>query len=136
MNRTDLIGRLTKDAELKYTKGKGTAYYRFILAVNRQIKDKDGNREADFIPVIVWGKTAESTINYMNKGKLVGITGHIQTSHYEAKDGTRKYTMQLVATSIQFLQWTDDDKKQNTNDDKVDEEINTLVPIDDGDIPF
>ena len=78
MNKVVLIGRLTKDPELKYTPGSGTAVTTITLAVDRRFS-KDGQREADFIPVVIWGKSAESTAQYMSKGELFGVSGRIQT---------------------------------------------------------
>ena len=77
INKTVLIGRLTKDPELKFA-STGTAVTTFTVAVNRRFK-REGQQEADFIPVVVWGKQAESTANYMSKGKLIGISGRIET---------------------------------------------------------
>ena len=74
MNKVVLIGRLTKDPELKFTQNTGTAVATFNLAVNRRFK-KEGQQEADFIPIVVWGKQGESVANYMNKGKLIGVSG-------------------------------------------------------------
>lgn len=104
MNKVVLIGRLTKDPELKFTPGNGTAVATFTLAVDRRFS-KDGQREADFIPIVVWGKQAESTANYMSKGKLMGVSGRIQTRSYEAKDGTRRYVTEVIAEEVKFLEW-------------------------------
>lgn len=104
MNKVVLIGRLTKDPELKFTPGNGTAVTTFTLAVDRRFS-KDGQREADFIPIVVWGKQAESTANYMSKGKLMGVSGRIQTRSYEAKDGTRRYVTEVIAEEVKFLEW-------------------------------
>ncbi|MCH3965505.1 MAG: single-stranded DNA-binding protein [Clostridium sp.] len=154
MNRVVLIGRLTKDPELRFTPGNGTAVTTFTLAVDRRFsKAKDGQREADFIPIVVWGKQAESTANYMSKGKLIGIGGRIQTGSYEAKDGTRRYTTEVIADEVQFLEWGD--KSQGVSDSmkpsQSDNFGNTqgfnksfneadygddITPVDDGDIPF
>ncbi len=101
MNKVVLIGRLTKDPELKFTPGNGTAVATFTLAVDRRFS-KDGQREADFIPIVVWGKQAESTANYMSKGKLMGVSGRIQTRSYEAKDGTRRYVTEVIAEEVKF----------------------------------
>ena len=103
MNKVVLIGRLTKDPELKYTPGSGTAVTTITLAVDRRFS-KDNQREADFIPVVIWGKSAESTAQYMGKGKLMGVSGRIQTRSYEAKDGGRRYVTEVVAEEIKFLE--------------------------------
>lgn len=131
MNRVVLIGRLTKDPDLRFTPGNGTAVTTFTLAVDRRFS-KDGQKEADFIPIVVWNKIAESSANYLSKGKLAGVSGRIQTRSYEARDGTRRYVTEVVADEVQFLEWGDKkqgQEPQQNNDD--------YVEIEDGeDIPF
>lgn len=129
MNKVILIGRLTKDPELKYTPGSGTAVTTVTLAVDRQ-KTKDGKKEADFIPVVIWGKSAEATAQYMSKGKLIGIAGRIQTRSYEAKEGGKRYVTEVVAEEVQFLEWGEN-PQANSNSDYSD-----MTPVDLGDIPF
>ncbi|SHI10965.1 single-strand binding protein [Clostridium collagenovorans DSM 3089] len=102
MNKVVLIGRLTKDPELKFTPGTGTAVATFTIAVDRKFK-REGQQEADFIPIVVWGKAAENTANYMSKGRLIGIAGRIETRSYEGKDGIRRYVTEVVADEVQFL---------------------------------
>jgi single-strand DNA-binding protein len=102
MNKVMLIGRLTKDPELKFTPGNGTAVTTLTLAVDKY-NPSSGQREADFISVVVWGKQAESTANYMSKGSLMAISGRIQTRSYDAKDGTKRYVTEVVASEVQFL---------------------------------
>lgn len=102
INNTVLVGRLTKDVELKYSQT-GTAVARFNLAVNRQFK-KDGQPDADFISCVAFGKTAENLANFMRKGSQIGVTGRIQTGSYDDKDGKRVYTTDVVADNIQFLE--------------------------------
>mgnify|MGYP000927919059 CR=1 FL=1 len=132
MNKVVLIGRLTKDPNLRFTPGKDTAVCTFTLAVDRKRASKDGQREADFVPIVVWGKQAESTTNYMSKGRLIGISGRIQTRSYEAKDGTKRYVTEVIADEVQFLEWGKKSDKQK-EPDYPDE----LTPVDDGDpIPF
>ena len=129
MNKVVLIGRLTSDPILKYTPGNGTAVTTINLAVDRQ-KTKDGKKEADFIPVVIWGKQAESTAQYVSKGKLIGIAGRIQTRSYDHKDGYKVYVTEVVAEEVQFLEWGE--KPQwNSNSDYSD-----MEPIEDSDIPF
>lgn len=103
INRTILVGRLTKDPELKYTQG-GVANCRFTLAVNRTFSNQSGEREADFISCITWRKQAENVANYLKKGSLCGIDGRIQTGSFEGQDGKRVYTTEIVAESVQFLE--------------------------------
>lgn len=101
MNSVSLIGRITKDPEVKYTSSQ-MAVARFTLAINRPIKDKDGNTQADFPSIIAFGKTAENMERYVSKGMLIGVTGRIQTGSYE-KDGKTVYTTDVVADRVEFL---------------------------------
>ena len=102
MNKVMLIGRLTAKPELRYTNS-NIPYTRFTVAVNR-IVSKDGNRETDFIPVIVWRKQAENVCNYLDKGAQVAVEGKIQTGSYDDKDGNKRYTTDIVADNVQFLE--------------------------------
>lgn len=129
MNKVTLIGRLTKDPELKYTPGAGTAVTTVTLAVDRRYS-KNEKKEADFIPVVIWGKSAESTAQYMKKGLLMGVAGRIQTRSYEATDGGKRYVTEVVAEEIKFLQWGD--KKPSEEYSSYDD----MTPVYDGDIPF
>lgn len=103
INRTVLVGRLTKDPELRYTSS-NIAFARFTLAVNRTFAGPSGEREADFIQCIVWRKQAENITRFVKKGSLVGVEGRIQTGSYDDKDGIRKYTTDIVCDSVQFLE--------------------------------
>lgn len=110
MNRVMLIGRLTSKPELRYT-GTNTPYSRFNLAVNRTFSNQDGQREADFIGIVVWRKQAENVCNYLDKGSLVSIEGKLQTGSFE-KDGVKQYTMDVIGDSVQFL----DSKKESKSE--------------------
>lgn len=101
MNRTLLVGRLTADPELRTTPN-GIATTRITVAVNR-IPNSNGERVADFINVVVWRRQAENVSKYCSKGSLVGIDGRIQTSSYDAQDGTRRYVTEVVADNVTFL---------------------------------
>ncbi|GGA31854.1 single-stranded DNA-binding protein [Psychrobacillus lasiicapitis] len=103
INRVVLVGRLTKDPELRYTPS-GVAMARFILAVNRTFTNQQGEKEADFINCLVWRKQAENAANYLRKGSLAGVEGRIQTGSYEGQDGKRVYTTDVVADSVQYLE--------------------------------
>lgn len=103
INRVVLVGRLTKDPELRYTPS-GVAMARFTLAVNRTFSNQQGEREADFINCTVWRKQAENVANFLKKGSLAGVEGRIQTGSYEGQDGKRVYTTDVVADSVQFLE--------------------------------
>ena len=103
INKAVLVGRLTKDPELRYTPN-GKAFTRFTLAVNKQFTSQSGEKEADFISCVAWNKNAENLANFMRKGNLIGIDGRIQTGSFEGQDGKRVYTTDVLAESIQFLE--------------------------------
>jgi single-strand DNA-binding protein len=103
INRTVLVGRLTKDPELRYTSS-NIAYARFTLAVNRTFSGPNGEREADFIQCIVWRRQAENVAKFVRKGSLIGVEGRIQTGSYEDNTGIRKFTTDVVCDSVQFLE--------------------------------
>ena len=141
MNKVIVIGRLTKDPELKFAQGTGTAVATFTVAVNRRFK-REGQPEADFIPVVVFGKQAEATANYMSKGKLISVAGAIQTRSYDAKDGTKRYVTEVIADEVSFLEWGGNkaagtNTNQSGNSGSYDfASAGDITPIDDGDIPF
>lgn len=103
MNRVMLIGRLTAKPELRYT-ATNTPYSRFTLAVNRTFSNNQGQREADFINIVVWRKQAENVCNFLDKGSMVSVEGRIQTGSFEDKDGNKRYTMDVVGDAVQFLE--------------------------------
>lgn len=114
MNNVNLIGRITRDLELRYIQGSGIAVTNFTLAVDKGLsKDKKqemkaiGQSTADFINIVVWGKQAENAANYLAKGRLVAIQGRLQSGSYEDKDGKRVYTTDVVANNVEFLEWGD-----------------------------
>ncbi len=103
MNRVELVGRLTTKPELRYT-GSNVPFTRFTVAVNRTFSNQNGERETDFINCVIWRKQAENVCNYLNKGSLVSVEGRIQTGSYDDKDGNKRYTTDVVADSVQFLE--------------------------------
>jgi len=103
LNKVTVIGRWVKDLELKFTPGNGTAVATSTIAIDRRFK-KEGQQEADFVPVVIWGKQAESTAKYTSKGSLVGISGRMQTRNYENKQGNKVYIAEIVAEEVQFLE--------------------------------
>jgi single-strand DNA-binding protein len=103
MNRVVLVGRLTKDPDLRYTPN-GVPVATFTLAVNRPFSNQQGEREADFINCVVWRKPAENVANFLKKGSLAGVDGRIQTRNYEGQDGKRVYVTEVQAESVQFLE--------------------------------
>ncbi|TYR75566.1 single-stranded DNA-binding protein [Rossellomorea vietnamensis] len=148
LNRVVLVGRLTKDPELKYTPN-GVPVANFVLAVNRNFTNQQGEREADFINCQVWRKPAENVANFLKKGSLAGVDGRIQTRNFEGQDGKRVFMTEVVAESVQFLEPKSQSNNQsgnqgNTqqqkpqNDDNRDPFANDGQPIDisDDDLPF
>ena len=113
INNVVLVGRLTKDPDLKYT-GNGTAVATFTLAVNRNFTSADGTREVDFINCVIWRKPAETLANYARKGTLLGVTGRIQTRSYDNQQGQRVYVTEVVADNFQLLESKKADSSQNT----------------------
>ncbi|HAT4309088.1 TPA: single-stranded DNA-binding protein [Clostridium perfringens] len=133
MNKVVLIGRLTKDPELRFASGSGTAVTRFTLAVSRPFK-KD---ETDFINCIAFGKAGETIAQYITKGQQFAISGNIRTGSYEAQDGTRRYTTDVVVEGFDFISGNSNVNNQKSRED-ADKELNDALMegIDDGDIPF
>lgn len=103
MNRVVLVGRLTKDPELRYTPN-GVPVATFTLAVNRTFTNQQGEREADFINCVIWRKPAENVANFLKKGSLAGVDGRVQTRSYDGQDGKRVYVTEILAESVQFLE--------------------------------
>ncbi len=103
INRVILVGRLTKDPELRRTSN-DIPVATFTLAVNRPFSNPSGERDADFIPCVVWRRQAENVEQYLSKGSLVGVEGRIQTRSYDDQDGNRKYITEVVCDSVQFLE--------------------------------
>ena len=102
MNKVFLIGRLTRDPELRYT-GSNIPVATFSLAVNRNFTGQSGEREADFISIVVWRKQAENVKNYLTQGSQVAIDGRIQTRTYDGEDGKKRYVTEVVADNVEFL---------------------------------
>ncbi len=132
LNRIVLIGRLTKDPELRYTP-KGRAVTRFTLAVDRPYKNQQGEREADFINIIVWGPAAENCANYLSKGKLAAVDGRLQIRSFEGKDGQRRWVTEVMAETVHFLSPRD---KDHTGVETGVEDMGTPIDFFDDDIPF
>ncbi|MDY2986116.1 MAG: single-stranded DNA-binding protein [Peptoniphilus sp.] len=140
MNNVNLIGRLVRDPDLKYTPS-GTAVARFTLAVNRILsKDKREEAErnnqptADFISCTAWNKTAETIANYVNKGHRIGINGRIQTGKYDDKDGKTVYTTDVVVTNMEFLESANNNNNYQSN--TTTESNEGFYEINNDDIPF
>lgn len=103
MNNANLVGRLTRPVDLRYTQT-GIAYGSFTIAVNRKYKNKDGEREADFINCVIWKKGAELLANYTQKGSLIGVSGPIQTRNYDNQQGQRVYVTEVLVENFDFLE--------------------------------
>ncbi len=112
MNNVCLVGRLTKDPEIRYT-NQGLSIAKFSVAVDRRFK-KDGGQTADFPNITAFGKTAEFIEKYFNKGQRIGITGRIQTGSYEKEDGTKVYTTEVIAENVEFVE-SKSQSNQNNN---------------------
>ncbi|WP_417151464.1 single-stranded DNA-binding protein [Phascolarctobacterium faecium] len=133
MNKVILMGRLTKDPEVKYTQT-GKVVTQFTLAVDRPFKDANGNKETDFIPVVVWGKAAELVGNSCQKGHRLLVDGRLQIRSYEAKDGSKRWVTEIIVNGVEFVERKSD--KGGTSGDKSEfEQFGHAVPFDE-DIPF
>ena len=113
MNNVVIVGRLTKDPELRYIPGSGTPVATFTLAIDRDYKNKEGNTPTDFIPCEIMGKPAEFTANYITKGRLVGVQGAIRVERYEDQAGQKKTFTKVVGRNIQALDYAKDKTKES-----------------------
>lgn len=111
MNHVVLVGRLTRDPELRYIPGTGTPVANFSIAVDREFSGKDGNKETDFINIEVWNKAAENCANYISKGSLVAVQGSIRVDNYQTQSGEKRYSTKVRAGRVQFL----DSKNKSEN---------------------
>jgi len=135
MNRVVLIGRLTKDPELRTSKsGKNKAT--FTLAVNRRTTNEDGEHQADFISCVAWNSTADTIAKYFKKGKEVAIEGRIQTGSYDAFDGTKRYTTDVVVDNLTFIGNKNTNDKQEESSKNVNELFEEEIELSDADLPF
>lgn len=134
MNSVSLIGRLTRDIELKYTPS-GTAMGRFVLARNRRVPNQNGVREVDFISCIIWNKGAENLARYTRKGSLIGVQGRLQTGSYDNKQGQKVYTTDVVVENFDFLE-SAKDKDNNVPSNRENQNDYENFDIDDDDLPF
>jgi len=132
LNRIILIGRLTKDVELRYTPN-GVAVAKFTLAVDRNYKNQQGEKETDFINTVVWQKQAENCANYLSKGKLAAVDGRLQIRGFDGNDGQRKYVMEVVADTVRFLSPKGDNAGSNSGSSDF---ISGEVDMSDDDLPF
>lgn len=137
INNVTLVGRLTRDPELKYTPS-NIAITTFNLAVNRNFKGANGEREADFINCMIWRKQAELFAEWCKKGNIVGITGRIQTRSYENQQGQRVYVTEVVAETFQSLEKRDNSANQSNIEEQMPASFGATNPLDisDDDMPF
>ena len=134
MNSVVLIGRLTKDPEIRYTANTQTAVATFTVAIDRPIR-AGGEKQTDFPRVIVFGKQAENCEKYLAKGRLVGVQGSIQTGSYQNKDGVTVYTTDVVANRVEFLEFSKDRQAQSSQDIQPESPKDCFQAIDE-DVPF
>lgn len=144
INNVVLVGRMTKDADLQYT-ANNIAVATFNLAVNRNFKNNNGEREADFINCVIWRQQAENLANWAKKGALVGITGRMQTRNYENQQGQRVYVTEVVADNFQLLESRNAQEQRGGNSQTPDFSngfggfgagSSTPMDISDDDLPF
>ena len=137
INNVVLVGRLTRDPELRYTPS-NVAVATFSLAVNRNFKNQAGDREADFISCIMWRQQAENFANWLKKGSLVGITGRIQSRSYDNQQGQRVYVTEVVAESFQILEKKDNAANNASMENQIPPSFEKTNPMDisDDDLPF
>ncbi|WP_027339658.1 single-stranded DNA-binding protein [Halonatronum saccharophilum] len=114
LNKIVLIGRLAQDPELRYT-ASGKAVGNFAVAVERDYTNQQGERDVDFIRIVVWGKQAETCANHLGKGRLVAVDGRLQIRSYETKEGQRRTISEVVANNVKFLDWPSDNNNRNSN---------------------
>ena len=152
MNRVVLVGRLTKDPELRKTPN-GSSVVNFTVAINRTFTNASGESETDFINCVAWGRTADNMAAYVSKGSLIGVDGRIQTRSYDNQNGQRVYVTEVFADSVQFLEskGTNQENVQSTSsnnqqgndffadlnkDNNSSEDILSNLDISDDELPF
>ncbi|MGM7689797.1 single-stranded DNA-binding protein [Staphylococcus felis] len=134
LNRVVLVGRLTKDPEYRTTPS-GVSVATFTLAVNRTFTNAQGEREADFINCVVFGKQAENVKKFLNKGNSAGVDGRLQSRSYENKEGQRVYVTEVVCDSVQFLEPKNNSQSKQQQGQTQDNPFEN-ASIDDDDLPF
>ncbi len=138
MNKVILIGNLTKDPELATTNS-GVAVCRFSIAVQRRFQNSEGEREADFFNIVVWRAAGENCAKFLKKGSKCAVIGRLQNSSYEAQDGTKRYTTEVVADEVEFLSSRsaeNGDAPSMPASKPAKKETSELEPIDDDSLPF
>ena len=142
MNRVILVGNVTRDPELTTTPS-GVSVCRFTLAVTRRFQNANGEREADFLPIVAWRERAEICAKYLRKGSKAGVAGSVQTRTYDAQDGTKRYVTEVVADEVEFLTSKSDNGGDFGGGDNYDaprpakkKTVAELTPVEDDDLPF
>jgi single-strand DNA-binding protein len=144
LNQVALIGRTVRQPELKFIPSSGKAVCNFTLAVDKGLSKEQkadfetrGLATADFLRVTVWGKKAEAVANYVGKGKLVGVSGRIETRSYTTQEGEKRSTTEIVAFNVDILEWGNNSNNQNQSNSTDDEDLDDVFePTDDSEIPF
>lgn len=132
MNNIVLIGRITRDLELKYTPH-GNAVVNFSVAVDR---DFSKEKITDFINVVTWNKSAENLAKYMKKGSLIGVVGSLQTRSYKDKEGNNRTVYEVLAANIQYLESKKDATEKEKQEEKQEDIFSQFTEVDDEDVPF
>ncbi len=143
MNKVILVGNLTRDPEL-ITTTNGVSLCRFSLAVQRRFAGQDGEREADFINIVVWRAQADNCYKYLKKGSKCGVVGSLQTRSYDAQDGTKRYSTDVVAEEVEFLSTKGSSSSEESfepvesgsKSSGKNDVVNKFEPIDDDNLPF
>ena len=136
MNHVVLIGRLTKDPELRYIPGTGTPVATFTLAIDREYTKKDGTKETDFIPIEVIGKSAEFCANYISKGRLVAIQGNLRVDRYQTQEGENRTFTKVSVRNVQALDYAKDNSSKPDFEPTTGLDPNGFHEVDDEEIPF
>ena len=136
MNSVVLVGRLTKDPELRYIPNSGTPVATFTIAIDRDYKKKDGTKETDFIPIEIIGKAAEFCANYLSKGRLIAAQGNLRVDRYQTQDGENRTFTKVSGRSVQALDYPKDNQQGTNNITNPGLDPNGFQAIDDDDIPF
>lgn len=138
MNKVILIGNLTRDPEISTTQS-GISVCKFSLAISRRFTNAEGERETDFINIVAWRTLADNCHRFLKKGSKAAVVGMIQTRSYEGNDGTKRYVTEVVAEEVEFISTRPSDSRAFDGEEKKSssrDEVSTLEPIDDNDLPF
>ncbi len=135
MNKIILIGRLTRDPELRYTPN-GAAVCSFTLAVDRPFTTQGGNREADFINIVVWNKAGENCAKYLSKGRQAAVEGRLQIRSYDGNDGQKRYVTEVIADRVEFIGGNNGGGNNSSVRPNTGDDFGTEIDFDDSEVPF